>query len=888
MARNYRSALSSFKPALKKNTVPLFFVISACVLLPALPASTGLSKPFSILAGQDMSSGARDGLEVFVADYPASVETGGTLSFTAGVVNSGTKSASFDEGLMVVSGPAFLERVLYSGADIVLGPGQSVSKPVELFVPPTAPTGLYTVSMEIYLDGGFLSSTAFDIDVILPWFTLAIFPDTQYYTEQPDDANNPYYHQAEWIVENAQDFNISFVLHMGDLTNDDDLAEWNIAHKAHAILDYANVPYCVTPGNHDYPDGSGAGLKRDTANYNTYFGPWRFSGKPWYGGHMGSTNDNNYVLFEASGMEFIVVNIEFAPTKDALCWADDLLMVYGDRRAIIVTHCYLTHDAEYCGDCGTAYDIAGAGGYTVWEELAARHSNVFLVLSGHINDSEYIVHTGNNGNTVHEVLTDYQYEEPCNMGPCDDHCYGPDRLGNGWLRLLEFQPGENRIYVNTISAEEGMSEYFVGGIPWFYCPDYNEDPEEWDHLFVIDYDMTSAPPPYSYDDLGARHFNDRAINSDDSGDQLDPAVVMDPAGDFVITWADDRDNNGYYQIYARGFSPGGCERFADIVVNTVDDGQQIRPVLAADQDGNFVVAWQDDQDKDGEYEIYARGFDVDGVETFPDIVVNTAASGQQTRPDIAMDADGDFVIAWEDDNDGNGYYQIYARGFNPDGTEKFGVFTVNTVGAGQQFDPSVAMDTGGGFVVTWEDDNDNNGLYQIYARGFDAGGNERFADFTVNSEADGQQFDPCIAMDPGGGFVVAWEDDRDGNGYYDIMARGFDAGGSELIIDFLVNSNDDGQQLNPEIDMNSAGEFIVVWEDDNDNNGAYQIYARGFSAGGGELFSDMTVNTDESGQQYLPDIAVGSQGEFISTWEDDMDRNGYYEILARGVTGQLP
>ena len=43
------------------------------------------------------------------------------------------------------------------------------------------------------------------------------------------------------------------------------------------------------------------------------------------------------------------------------------------------------------------------------------------------------------------------------------------------------------------------------------------------------------------------------------------------------------------------------------------------------------------------------------------------------------------------------------------------------------------MDSNGNFVVVWHDDNDNNGYYDILARGFNAIGNQRFADLTVNT-----------------------------------------------------------------------------------------------------------------------------------------------------------
>ena len=48
--------------------------------------------------------------------------------------------------------------------------------------------------------------------------------------------------------------------------------------------------------------------------------------------------------------------------------------------------------------------------------------------------------------------------------------------------------------------------------------------------------------------------------------------------------------------------------------------------------------------------------------------------------------------------------------------------------------------------MVWEDDSNKNNIYQIYARGFYANGSERFGDITVNSVATGQQLKPVVAM----------------------------------------------------------------------------------------------------------------------------------------------
>ena len=57
-------------------------------------------------------------------------------------------------------------------------------------------------------------------------------------------------------------------------------------------------------------------------------------------------------------------------------------------------------------------------------------------------------------------------------------------------------------------------------------------------------------------------------------------------------------------------------------------------------------------------------------------------------------------------------------------------------------------DQGAGAFIRKVKEIDGNGAYQIHARGFDAGGSERFARITVNSVSTGQQENPAVAVAP--------------------------------------------------------------------------------------------------------------------------------------------
>ena len=370
------------------------------------------------------------------------------------------------------------------------------------------------------------------------------------------------------------------------------------------------------------------------------------------------------------------------------------------------------------------------------------------------------------------------------------------------------------------------------------------------------------------------------INQISAGQQKNPHVARASDGTFAVVWEDDSDGNSYYQILLAIFSASGEKIAGDIVVNTEASGQQRRPKIAISDNGHIVVVWEDDKDQNGYREIMAAGFDLSGNKTIKDFSVNQAFGHEQRRPDIDMNASGVFVISWEDDQDGNGYYQIMAAGFNSNGSRRFNDITVNQQHQGQQFYPSVAV-SDNAFFVAFQDDQDMNNVFQIMASAFSLMGKRMINDITVNQKANGQQIKPSIDAARDGNFVVSWQDDQDGNGYYEILAAGFDASGKRRFNDVTVNQDYSGQQLNPHIAVSSNGQFVVTWEDDTDMNKIYQIKASGMTRSGARRFSDITVNLIANGHQLKPVVAMDGRQNIVVVWEDDANENNIYEILGR-------
>jgi len=723
-------------------------------------------------------------------------------------------------------------------------------------------------------------------------FSLVLIPDTQHYTIESADPT--YSDQMRWIRDNAAPRRLAFAIHLGDITEDHERSphEWAMADEAHGILDNAGFPYSIIPGNHDYPRPSGRGepLRRGLVSYNRYFGPGRFTGRSWYVGHFPpEQNLNNVTFFEASGMPFMVLSLEYAPTKDAMCWADSVIKSNPDRRAIVATHCYLGDTSRTI--CGTnpSYSITGADGRVLWDELLARHSSVVLTLAGHVNGASYFRTLRSNGqpapagaplaDVVTEILTNYQSEPPVpalaaiSAGEYESDA-GHRVHGNGWLRLLRFAPAENKLYAEPQPTRADVHQFTAS-------LGYPADPASSPHTFDVPFDLSRwNRGRYTYNP-GSPAFFDRTVNDMSDGNQTQPRVGMRPDGDFAIIWQDSSRVPGVnYEIRTRSFHGHGCQRVAPSRVNAMSEGIQSAPAMAMDAQGGHVVVWQDDADGNGHFEIGARGYNPDGSTRFEDIWVNSISSGQQLRPSVAVDAGGNFVVVWEDDSNTNDVMQIHATGFRPDGTVRFSERTVNVVGTGQQLRPKIAMSQAGDFVVVWEDDSQPpHGVYNVYARVYRADGSPRTSAFRVNASAAGQQRRPAPAMTQGQ-FLVAWEDSTSPAPGIDIKVRGFDLDGTPVIGERLISTTTNGPQRAPVVTVDQAGDFYVAWEDDRNRAGGYQILARSLRAG--TLGQEVTINSNDVGTHRHPSVAA-SASVVVVAWEGDLENNGKWEILARGL-----
>jgi len=369
---------------------------------------------------------------------------------------------------------------------------------------------------------------------------------------------------------------------------------------------------------------------------------------------------------------------------------------------------------------------------------------------------------------------------------------------------------------------------------------------------------------------------DIQVNTYTTGGQYNPSVAMNSNGNFVITWDSAWQDGDWNGIYAQMYDSSGNPVGSEFQVNTYTTYIQSFPSVAMDSNGNFVIAWSSGR-QDGDWGgIYAQMYDSSGNPVGSEFRVNTYTTGNQVRPSVAMNSNGNFVIAWQDDTqDGSGagvYAQMYDSSGNTVGSE----FQVNTYTSNHQSVPSVAMDSNGNFVIAWSSLYQDGSDRGVYAQRYDSSGNPVGSEFQVNTYTTGDQDYHSVAMDSNGNFVIAWSSlyqDGSANGIY---AQRYDSLGNPVGSEFQVNTYTTDDQSSPSVAMDSNGNFVIPWGDCrwlDEFTQDCNIYAQRYDSSGNPVGSEFQVN-DTPGDQRYPSVAMGSYGNFVIIWNEISGQDG--------------
>ena len=198
---------------------------------------------------------------------------------------------------------------------------------------------------------------------------------------------------------------------------------------------------------------------------------------------------------------------------------------------------------------------------------------------------------------------------------------------------------------------------------------------------------------------------------------------------------------------------------------------------------------------------------------------NTETANAQISPDIAYAADGSYAVVWTSELQDGDKEGIYYQRYDANGNAIGGEVQVNTTTLEIQESPKIAMDDAGNSVVVWESfGQDKNNTWGVIGQRFDAAGNKVGSEFVVNTTVNFDQSRHDVAMDSAGNFIVAWTH----NSNEDTRIQRFAADGSLVGVETTV-STWSGIKVNPTVAMDDAGNAVIVWYTNSQDGSSFGI-----------------------------------------------------------------
>lgn len=253
--------------------------------------------------------------------------------------------------------------------------------------------------------------------------------------------------------------------------------------------------------------------------------------------------------------------------------------------------------------------------------------------------------------------------------------------------------------------------------------------------------------------------------------------------------------------------------------------------------------------------------------------VNTYTTDCQRSPAVAADASANFVVVWTSCGQDGSLAGIFGQRYDAAGKPAGKEFQVNTYTTSSQDHPAVAANASGNFVVVWQSHSRDGSDDGIFGQRLDSLGDPIGQEFQVNTYTTGNQHDPAVAAGAAGDFVVVWQSqDQDGEAG-GIFGQRYDAAGNPAGREFQVNTYTTFSQSEPALAADRAGNLVVVWES---CRGGFPlcytgIFGQRYDLAGNPVGSEFQVNSDPPGfytYPFEPAVSADASGNFVVVWSD--------------------
>ncbi|MEA3010141.1 MAG: hypothetical protein QOJ91_1833 [Sphingomonadales bacterium] len=306
-------------------------------------------------------------------------------------------------------------------------------------------------------------------------------------------------------------------------------------------------------------------------------------------------------------------------------------------------------------------------------------------------------------------------------------------------------------------------------------------------------------------------------------------------------------------------------------VNGARAGHQYASSSAALGDGGYVVIWVSLPGTG--YLFKGQRFDAGGNPVGSEFqVASLATSNQSLLSAVTGLQDGGFVVAWENGSaavDGSGS-AIQAQRFDSSGRPVGSAFVVNDQTSSNQYGVALTTLADGHVLASWTTAQPAAGgtLSEIKARLFDASGTPLGSEFLVNATTAGSQSTSVVAATANGGFIATW---LSGTGTSTLLyGQLFDSAGNKSGAELVLGGEGSGYPTEASVTQLADGRFVVAWRNFPDSGFTQTISGQILSSSGAKIGGEFLIsNPGGNPQTGSPQVKALPDGGFVATWSND-------------------
>ncbi len=246
----------------------------------------------------------------------------------------------------------------------------------------------------------------------------------------------------------------------------------------------------------------------------------------------------------------------------------------------------------------------------------------------------------------------------------------------------------------------------------------------------------------------------------------------------------------------------------------------------------------------------------------------TKGSAASCPSSIATGLTQNDLAVWTELSPDSTTSAVLAQIVGPDGLPVADPIVVSPDGTTFQKLPTPASDSLGNFFVTWEAENPDTGLDEIFAQRYDNAGNPLSGTFLVSHSSEGQQAEPSVTADPDNNFVVSWTRYALEDQPSSIEVQLFDVTGAP-VGDTIGLPPDPGGGTSTMSLVQSDGQanLWVAWTVEDRKHGGGDVYAQRISRGGILSGHPIRISSTHAGVGRLVAFRVQRDGSFRVVWE---------------------